>query len=166
MYISKLRTSPTYLHFALCHEKVPKTSRTFGGFGDFGSRLQAIFAQKEETESDYEEASEEEVEEDELDPDLTAPVVRYTKKKKKFGVKPGRYTYTKPSLSDEDFEYEGRSEAERGERRNWGPGSVLSLRLYKSRKRGNDGRWKLKYRLRQKSNSQVCVSCCMLCALI
>ena len=138
------------------HEKVPKTSRSFGGFGDFGSRLQAIFAQKEETETeekDYDEASGEEVG-DEVDPDLTAPKVRYTKKKK-FGVKPGRYTYTKPSLSDEDFEYEGRSEAERGGRRKWGPGSVLSLRLYKSRKRGNEGRWKLKYRLRQKSNSQV-----------
>ena len=151
----KIISPSVFQHFALRHEKVPKTSRTFGGFGDFGSRLQAIFAQKEETETDYEEASEEEVE-DELDPDLTAPVVRYTKKKKKkFGVKPGRYTYTKPSLSDEDFEYEGRSEAERGERRKWGPGSVLSLRLYKSRKRGNDGRWKLKYRLRQKSDSQV-----------
>ena len=126
--------------------KAPRTTRTFG---DFASRLQSIFAQKEQTETedkDYEEAEEEEEELQET---------AYTS--------PGRYSYTKPGLSDEDFEYEG-SEAERA-RKQWGPGSIMSLRLYKSRKRGNDGRWKLKYRLRQKSNSQVCVSCCMLCAL-
>ena len=116
--------------------KVPRTTRTFG---DFASRLQSIFAQKEQTETeekDYEEAEGEE--EEEQEPEYTSP---------------GRYTFP-VRLKDEDFEYEG-SGAERGLRPLWGPGSVMSLRLYRSRKRGKDGRWKLKYRLRQKSDTKV-----------
>ena len=119
--------------------KVPRTTRTFG---DFASRLQSIFAQKEQTETeekDYDEAEEEE-EEEEREPEYTSSG-------------PGRYT-SPVRLKDEDFEYEG-SGAERGLRPLWGPGSVLSLRLYRSRKKGKDGRWKLKYRLRQKSDTKV-----------
>ena len=48
--------------FCIVRVKVPRTTRTFG---DFSSRLQAIFAQKEQTETeddkDYEEEDEEEV---------------------------------------------------------------------------------------------------------